>query len=153
MTEIVLFHALPPLLYEVLNCATATIYYVALIITLRYMTTGYLHFRLVGNLSRWDAFKTLRTLKFALGFLIFLLGECPSVTWVWLARFLANTGRNAVWMGQVPWVFVPVAGSAISVFGMACIVRALVPEVWGRFGYWVSLGTATAAVVVTQVFR
>lgn len=153
MTGIILFHALPPLLYEVLNCAIASTCVVALVIVLRYMTAAYFQFRRAGILSRWESFTALRTLRLALGFMIFLTGETPRMTWVWLARYLANTDRDAAWMGTTPWVFVPIVGSVLSVLGMACIVRALVPVVWGRFGYWISLGTASAAVIGTQVFR
>lgn len=153
----ILFHTLPPLLYEVLNCAIASTCFVALVIVVRYIATAYFHFRHEGllprPLSRWESFRALRTLKLAIGFLIFLSGEVPRMSWVWLARFLANTDRPSTWMGETPWVFVPVVASTLSVLGMACIVRALAPEAWGRFGYWMSLGTAAVTVIGTQIFR
>lgn len=135
------YDALPSELYEILNCAIATTCAMALVICLRYLVVEFVHTR------------TLFRYKLALGFTVFLFGEAPRMTWVWLARFLSNTHHDSAWMGELPWVLVPIVGSAVSVAGMALIIRALAPEVWGRWGYLGALGLATAAVIGTQIFR
>lgn len=139
-----LYTALPSELYEVLNCAIAAISFVAWCICLRYLTTQYLAVRSISGLLR---------LKLAIGLTVLLTGEWPRMAWVWLARYINNTAGEPGWMGTIPWVFIPIVSSAASVAGLACIVRAITPEAWGRWGYIVALTTAALAVIVSQVFR
>lgn len=143
--------ALPPRLYEILNSAIAATAFVALVICIRYLFIAYLQLRLA--LSPLEALRELRKFRLAIGFTILLSGEMPRMTWVWLARYLENTGRPMQWMGHAPWVLIAIVTSGVTVLGMACVVRALVPEVWGKFGYWVAIGSAVIAVVLTQIFR
>ena len=134
-------HALPPLLYEVINCAIASTSAVALVICLRYLATEY---RNIQGLLR---------LRLAVAFTVFLFGETTRMSWVWLVRYLANTGHDTYWMGSLPWTVIPVAGSLVSIFGMACVVRALTPAAWGKWGYVMSLGAAVVAISLTQLIR
>lgn len=135
------YDALPSELYEVLNCAIATTCAVALAICVRYLVIEFVQTR------------ALFRYKLAIGFTVFLLGETPRMTWVWLARFLANTHRDPSWMGTMPWLLIPIVGSAMCVAGMACIIKTLTPDVWGKWGYAGAVGLAAAAVILTQVFR
>lgn len=137
----ILMEALPPELYEILNCAIATISFVAWLICARYLYTEY------------NSIRGLLRLKLAFGFTVFLTGETIRMVWVWLARFLTNTNHDASWMGSVQWVWVPVIGSLTTIAGLACIVRALIPEAWGRWGYAGSLGAVILALLATRLFR
>lgn len=150
-SDIILFVSLPPRMYEIINCSIATTSFVALVICLRYLYIEYR--RLRGGARFVDAVTALLELRLAVGLTVFLCGEFPRMTWVWLARWLANTGHMTAWMSTKPWVFVPVIASALSVLGMACVVRALTPRVWGAHGYTLAIGSALAAVAITQVFR
>lgn len=137
----ILYTALPPELYEILNCAIATTSAIALVICVRYLATEY------------QNIKGLLRLKLAIGFTVFLCGETARMTWVWLARYIANTHHDPAWMGAIPWLLIPIIGSAVSVFGMACIVKTLTPEAWGKWGYVGAIGAAAFAVAVTQIVR
>jgi hypothetical protein len=133
--------ALPPELYEVINAGLAACDFVAWVICLRYLLTEYL------------AGQHLRTYKLAIGFTVFLTGEWPRMTWAWLARDLTNSGHDPTWMGTLPWVFVPVGFSLICILGMSCIVKSLVPYVWGRWGYALSFGAAVLAIAASVLLR
>lgn len=135
------YDALPNDLYEILNCAIAATAAVALTICLRYLATEFHNIR------------GLMRLRLALGLTVFLFGETSRMTWVWLARYLANVHGDPAWMGRTPWVLVPIAGSALCVLGLAWLVRALSPAAWGRWGYVVALSAAALAVVGTQLVR
>lgn len=136
-----LIGALPPRLYEIINCGIATTCTVALAICVRYLATEY---RNIQGLLR---------LKLAVGFTVFLIGESIRMGWVWLARYLANTAHDPSWMGHAPAVFLPIAASIVSIIGMACVIRALAPQAWGRVGYAVALASAALAIVATQFAR
>jgi hypothetical protein len=140
----ILYKALPPELYEILNCAIAITSLIAWMICLRYLLSEYLKERNLLGILR---------LRLAIAMTVFLTGEWPRMAWLWIARYWGNTGRHIDWMGDVPWVFIPAIASTISVLGLACIVRAITPEAWGKWGYVVVLGTATLTVLLTQVFR
>lgn len=149
----ILFDALPPRLYEIISCSIAATSLVALVICVRYLFTEY-RFVLNSFSGDWrQAFTAMWQFRLALGFTVFLFGESPRMTWVWLARYLTNIGVSQAWMGTLPWLLVPIVASAVSVIGILCIVRALVPRAWGRFGYIGSILTALAAVTATQIFR
>lgn len=137
----ILYTALPGELYEILNCAIAATSIVALVICMRYLATEY--HNIIGLLR----------LKLAIGFTVFLWGETARMTWVWLARYIANTHHDPSWMGTTPWVLIPIIGSAVSVLGMACIVKTLTPNAWGKWGYVGAIGAAALAVAVTQIVR
>lgn len=145
--------SLPPRLYEILNCGIATSAWLAWMITARYLVTALVEARRLG--AGWGAsFRTIYAYRLAVGFLIFLSGECPRMTWVWLARYVENIhGPPLRWMSSYPGLMVPVLASGLTVLGLACIVRALIPMVWGRYAYRVTLGTVISIVVLTQVFR
>lgn len=133
--------ALPGHLYEILNCAISAICFVALTICIRYLIIEY---RETGQFLR---------LRLAVGLTVFFSGESPRTAWVWYARFQTNTGHNANWMGDWPYVLIPIAGSLLAVIGMACIVRALTPAAWGPRGYLAALGFALCCVIATQLLR
>lgn len=142
---------LPPELYEVLNCALATSDFVTLGICIRYLMTAYFQFR--KALTPWQSLRAMRTLRLSIGFTVFLIGETPRMGYLWFVRYLANTGHDATWLSKGWWIFLPVAASAVAVFGMACVVRALIPEVWGRYGYVGTIAISVVAVIGTQLFR
>lgn len=150
---------LPPELYEIINAALGAVSWVALAICVRYLATAYVHLRNVPTglpeppLSRLEAFYELRKLRLAIGLTVFLTGEAPRMTWLWWARYAANTGHDASWMAEWPYVTIPILASAQSVFGMGCVVRALTPLAWGRWGYVLAIGAAAWAVAVTQIVR
>lgn len=154
------FTPLPPVLYEIINCALFTSATVVLILCGRYLLTAYFQMRKsagvgvsVPSLSRFEAFYELRKLRLAVGLTVFMLGESPRMGYLWLSRYMQNTGHDIAWLSQGFWILVPIIGSATAVCGLACLARAIVPAVWGRFGYFGTLMIATAAVVATQIIR
>lgn len=147
------FTPLPPELYEVLNCAIFAGSSVLLILCIRYLAAAYAGFRRAGFMSRWECFVALRTLKLAVGLTVLLSGVVPRMGYLWLSRYLANTGYNVEWMSHGWMIYIPIIGSALDVLGCACTARAIIPEVWGRFGYFGTLAVAAGAVVLTQVLR
>jgi hypothetical protein len=153
------FTPLPPLLYEVINCALFAGATSWLIICIRYLVTAYCQLRRIRpgeyapRLSRSEAFAALHNYRVAIGLMIFLFGESPRMGYLWLVRYLGNTGHDVAWLSQGGWIFVPVLASALSIVGCACSVRAIIPRVWGRYGYCGTLLIVIAAVVATQIFR
>lgn len=136
-----LLEALPPELHELLNAGVAATSLVLLFISARYLLTEY------------ETIRGLMRLKLAVAFTVMMAGLAPEMIWLWLARFLANINADVIWMGKPPWVFVPVISTAVLIAGMACAVRALTPEVWGRWGYVSSIGAAVAAASATLLAR
>lgn len=144
--------ALPPRLYEILNCAIMTTSFVALCICLRYLVSEYLLLRAAGN-TVWRSVGAMWEFKLAIAFTIMLSGEFPRMAWVWLARYLGNRHDPTAWMATEPWVLVPIIASLTSCLGLACVVRALTPRAWGEYGYVLAIGSATCTVVLTQLLR
>lgn len=144
---------LPPRLYEILNVSIVTSAFVTWVITLRYLITALVDARRSG--AEWfNAFRTLFSYKLAVGFLIFLSGEWPRMAWVWFARYVENTrGAPFAAMSSFPLLLIPVIGSVLTVLGLACIVRALIPTVWGRYAYRVTLTAVVCIVALTQIVR
>lgn len=149
----VLFEALPPRLYEIINCAIASTSLMALIICVRYLVSEYLWFKHKVQMTSRDALAEVIQYRVAIGFTVLMSGEFPRMTWVWLARYLMNTDQDAVWMGTFPWVMLPVVASMVSIIGMACILRGLTPRVWGRWGYCGCLLAPVIPIALTQFFR
>lgn len=148
----ILFEALPPRLYEIINVAIATSSLVALVICLRYLLAEYLGFVRI-YLSWRDALVQMFQFRLAIGFTILLSGETVRMGWVWFARYCVNTHRDAAWMSHVPWVIIPVASSLTTIIGFACVTRALVPRAWGRWGYALCLSAPCVVIVLTQMVR
>lgn len=147
---------LSPELYETLNCGLMVSDIITLVICVRYLMTAYTHFvdpYGTSRMGRWEAFKALRQLRLGVGMTVFLFGETPRMTYLWLVRYLTNTGNDASWMSQGVWVYIPIVSSTIAVFGMACIARALVPLVWGRFSYLAPISITVLAIVATRLIR
>lgn len=149
-----ILRALPPWLFEIIYCAIGATCWVTLAICVRFLATVYVQFRREAVLHRLEIIVVgLRTMRLPVGFTIFMTGLTPLMTWEWLARYLANTRHDVRWMGEMPWMALPIVAGMIAIIGLACIVRALVPTAWGRFGYWGAISTALAAVAITQVIR
>lgn len=148
-----LYTALPPELFEIIDCTIAVTAFIAWILCVRYLATQVVRAHKDKDKSIAYVFRAVVKLRLAVAMLVCLTGEWPRVTWLWLARYLTNTGEDAAWMATVPWVFVPIVFSAISAVGFACVVRAITPEAWGRYGNTISLGIAAVVVLLTQYFR
>ena len=129
-------------LFEIINAAQAAGALVLLLLCVRYLWTEY-----------DNTFRGLLRSKLAFGFTVFLSGEVPLLVWQWVTRYRINTGRGADLMSDAPWGYMPLVFGLLSVIGMACIARAIVPMVWGSWGYAAVILVAAAAVVVTQVIR
>lgn len=153
------FTPLPPLLYEIINCALFTGSTMWLVICIRYLASAYVKLRkipegaLIPVMTQWEALNELYKLRVAIGLTIFLCGESPRMGYLWVVRYLQNTGHDVAWLSQGWWIFVPVIASTISVIGCACSVRAIIPEAWGRHAYVGTLALVICAVVATQVIR
>lgn len=153
------FTPLPPILYEIINCALFAGATTWLVICLRYLATAYRQLRRIRQgefaprLSRLEAFVSLHNYRVAIGLMIFLCGESPRMGYLWLVRYLGNTGHDVAWLSQGAWILVPVFSSTLSIVGCACSVRAIIPRVWGRYAYFGTLLIVLGAVVATQVFR
>lgn len=146
--------ALPADLDEILNIALAAVSFVVVAYCLYYFAVQY-------RMMRYDdpplpLAQTVRLLwghRLAFGTLVAFAGEFFQRGWSGAAHYLEHMTGHHVWMYQMPWALVPVAGVTIAIVGASCIARSIVPEAWGRFAYAVSISTVIVAVVATRIFR
>lgn len=146
------YDGLPPELYEIINCGLATAAFIVWIETAFYLLTRLRSFMAEGD-TLLQVIISLMTLRLALGTFVFLSGEWPRMTWLWVARYIKNTGHDPSWMAGAPWVYIPIVASTIAIIGLACFARAIVPQSWGRIGYWFTLLTPVVVIILTQVIR
>jgi hypothetical protein len=80
-------------------------------------------------------------LEFKLGLSIaaILSGEASYRAWTWWGRYCANTDvLNCNWMLTKAWPLVPIISIALEITGMLCMIRVLIPDVWGTRAWIIS---------------
>lgn len=147
------YDGLPPELYEILNCGLAVAAFMVWAETAFYLLTRFRRAIYVDGLSFSQAIVRMVHLRLALGTFVFLSGEWPRMTWLWLARYIKNTDHDPSWMAGAPWVYIPIISSATAILGLACFARAIVPEAWGRVGYWATIFGPAIGIALTQIIR
>lgn len=147
-------HALPSVTWELLNCGLSVAAGISLLICLRYLFAMYVNERKRWQMPWWNAITHLSTYRLAVGFTVFLAGEWPRATWVWWARYATNHHIGSVdWMGQWPWIVLPVGFGVLCIMGKACIIRALIPMVWGRYAYALICGSAVGVMIASELIN
>lgn len=128
---------LSPLVYELGNSLIANLAIPLLIILARFFLIEVKDQGLVGAYNR---------MRFRLGMSIaaIVAGEASYRAWTWWGRYCANTESNCNWMLAAAWPMVPVFSIALEIVGMLCMIRILIPDVWGTRA-WVFSGLAAAA--------
>lgn len=142
---------MPSFIYESVNAAFAQMAMLLLCFTVYYLVIEYRYLPPFYTVMQ-KARDFVQNKRLSLGVAIFFLFEGLRAVWFWYARYLDNIGEPSAWLGRMPWIAIPIAFSAACIFGMACIIRAITPQAWGRFAYITSLivvgiGTALARVV------
>jgi hypothetical protein len=146
--------AIPPVLFELINCGLSAAAGIALLICLRYLAIMHWIEWQRADVGFFRAIYNLSSYRLAVGFTIFLIGEWPRVTWLWWARYTINHDvMDASFMGQMPWAMLPVVFGVVSIIGKACIIRALIPMAWGQYAYVAVCGGALAVVIASQFIR
>ena len=147
-------NSLPPLLYEVINSILWTLGASALVIFLRYLYINFRSYldavRPVPEGSRLRALALVRlwplrgfaTFSFrlrdqaAISIAVMLFGEVITRGWTWCARYLMDTsGYVNNWSWEMPWILVPILGSAVEAAGILCMIRVFTPDSWGSRGW------------------
>lgn len=122
---------LSPLFYEFGNSLISSLAVCLTIIFARFFATEVMQHGLVATYRR-------ARVKFALGVCAMVGGEGGFRMWTWWGRYCANNDIECAWMLRRAWPFVPAISMAVQLVGMLCMIRMLVPEVWGRYAWVIS---------------
>lgn len=137
--------ALDPVVYEVKNNLVSSFSFAAITVVAYYVTAEIVQsywiyrdeqFSKLSAIWRGIVYNYGRVrIQLALSFAAFLFGEYVTALWSFVARYIDNRGFNAEWMGDEPFVYVPVLGGIIQVVSAICLVRILAPDEWGHRGW------------------
>lgn len=152
------FLPLSPGLYEIGNSLISSLAICLGVILIRFFTVE------IYWLGAWAAYSRMR-FKLALSIAAIIGGEGAYRMWTWWGRYCANVEANCFWMLTRAWPLVPVFSIAIEVAGMLCMIRILIPDVWGRRSwivsaslsagwsfYWYSGRSAVIDFIVSKLF-
>lgn len=143
---------MPLPIYEIVTCALSVSSGVALLICIRYLATEFAMARRDWSITTLEAFRNVARFRLAIGFTVFLIGLWPIATVFWLALYVIHRGGDGgTWAVTMPYALMPPFFGAIAIVGMACIVRALIPSVWGRCGYVLICGMSAIVVLASQL--
>lgn len=144
---------LPPQLYEIMNVAIATMCLIVTSYCIYFALCEYRDMRKGLSLSPLEALREVFKWRLAIGTTVAFFGEGLRTTWIAIGLLLQARGYDATWMGDIPFVAVPVLGSILLILGGACIARSIIPREWGRWAYLVTVVAVAIAVTVMQFFR
>lgn len=151
--------ALDPVIYEVKNNLVSSFSFAAISIVAYYVTAevvqsfwiyrgeGIAWWRAIGHALVYN-YRRVR-IQLALSFASFLFGEYTTSLWTFAVRYAENRGYAQGWMGDEPFVYVPIAGGAVQVVAAVCLVRILAPDEWGHRGW---IAAALYALVWSSVW-
>lgn len=132
-------NALPfsPWIYELGNSYISSLALPLLAILIRFVIIE------IYNGGFWLAYSRMRV-RFGLAIAGLLVGEAAYRSWTWWGRLCANvaatTGneQQCAWMVRRMVPMVPAVSIIIQVVSMLCMIRVLVPGVWGRRAWMLS---------------
>lgn len=139
--------ALDPVVYEIKNNLVSSFSFTsAAIVTYYVLAEHFLAYRVLRSeglpvwLSVWQSIRwnyNRVRIQLAYSFDAFLFGEYVTTGWTFAIRYLENRGSPQGWMGEEPFIYLPIISGCIQVIAAVCLIRILAPDEWGHRG-WVA---------------
>lgn len=148
-------NAIPPVLFEALNCLLWTTGFFLEIIFIWYFALNFRQiaanpWALLNPTRAWNVFAALRMRDQAvIGMTVMTFGEIVTRWWTWYARYTADAGGETHWAYHLPWVAVPIVGAAIEVVGRCCLIRVFAPDDWGNKAWMICVAISVGVTVAT----
>jgi hypothetical protein len=126
---------LSPWFYELSNSLTAVMAFELLFILARFFL---IETRDGGVRAAYGRMRV--RLAAAIATLVF--GMMLLSMWTWWGRRCANINSDCGWMVQQFWELAPWTIQALKMIGILCLIRVLIPGIWGRRAWMVALALA-----------
>ncbi len=130
---------LSPWVYELGNSLISSLAVIVAVILLRFFIIE------IRENGLGPAYARMR-FQLAAAIFAIVFGEAAYRSWTWWGRLCANADKEATcqWMLSAVWPLVPITSIGIEVGGMLCLIRILIPNVWGSRAWIISAIAATA---------